>query len=195
MRAFTLFGLLVFCFSISFAQDRGTPLSAGDTAPNFTGLDQNGTEIDSRKLVQEGQTVLIFYRGAWCPVCKRHLSSLQDSLQLLLDKGVSVIAVSPETSESAEKIISKTGATFSVIQDPGYRIMKAFGVDFTVNKANVPNYYAFTLNKSRMANGNEDDQLPVPATFIIEKGGKIKWRHYDFDYHNRASVRDILREL
>lgn len=171
-------------------------LPVGTTAPKFTGIDQSGNNINSDKLLSEhNAVVLLFYRGAWCPVCARHLSQLQDSLQLILDKNVAVVVVTPETPQSMEKMINKTGATFSIVHDEGYKIMNDYKVAYTVSKQTVPSYYSFVKGMTNKANGNKDGQLPVPATYIIGKNGKIAYVQYDPDYSNRASVLDILNNL
>ncbi|MFC2125153.1 peroxiredoxin-like family protein [Bacteroidota bacterium] len=167
----------------------------GDTAPVVSGIDQDGEVFDSSVILENGPVLLIFYRGAWCPVCKKHLSTVQDSLQLLLDKGVSVIVVTPEKSESIQKIVKKTRATFSIIHDKDYKIMEAYGVSFKIGKETVLRHYNFVLNSTREANENTDDILPVPATYLIGKDGTVRYVHYDPDYRNRSRVSKILTHL
>lgn len=181
--------------AILHAQSHQTHLKVGDQAPAVIGQNQNGREVNVPDLLEDGPVVLFFYRGEWCPVCKRHLSNFQDSLSFIMDKGASVIAITPEQPESMEKMAKATKVTFELINDHDYAIMKSYGVDFKVTQENVPKYFDFTLTHTREANGNEDDVLPVPATFIIGQDGTIQWLHYDFDYHNRASVKDIIDHL
>ena len=74
-------------------------LSLGDHAPDFTAIDKDGKNYSLNDKLKTGPVVLIFYRGFWCPYCNKHLSSVQDSLKLIYDKGASVVAVSPEKPE------------------------------------------------------------------------------------------------
>lgn len=171
-------------------------LPVGSDAPTIVGTDQNGTNINSTELLKEhNAVVLLFYRGSWCPVCARHLTQLQDSLQLILDKNVAVLVVTPETPESIEKMTSKTGATFSIVHDQDYQIMNNYKVAYTISKETVPSYYSFVKGMTTKANGNKDGQLPVPATYVIGKDGKVAYVQYDPNYKNRASVQDILNNL
>ena len=171
-------------------------LSVGDTAPLFEGKDQNGKLVSlSESLEKSESTVLIFYRGAWCPYCKKHMAALQENLQEILDKGSSVIVVTPEKAESIEKMISKTEATFSIIHDEEYKIMDAYDLSFKIDKETVPRFYKFVLNATREANENEEDILPIPATYVIGKDGKIKFLHFDEDYRNRSSMEEIITNL
>ena len=170
-------------------------LEIGTKAPNFSGVDQNGNELELEKLLLEDNVLLIFYRGNWCPYCEKHLSALQDSLQMVLDKGTSVVVVTPEKSEAIQKMVGKTGATYSIVHDEDYKIMNDYKLAFKINKETVPRFYTFVLQKTRKANENEEDILPVPATYLIGKDGTIKYAHFDEDYRNRSSIKEILENL
>ncbi|MCH7612954.1 MAG: AhpC/TSA family protein [Candidatus Marinimicrobia bacterium] len=170
-------------------------LSKGDRAPLFEGVDQNGENINLAELLEKGSAVLIFYRGQWCPFCSKHLSELQDSLQMILDKGVSVIAVSPEKTENIKKTILKTNATFPILYDEGYKIMNAYGVAYKETTENVEKYNTYLKADLENANWDGSNTLPVPATYVIGVDGKIKYVHFNPDYKDRASVSEILKQL
>lgn len=187
---FVAIGLVV------LAQPASTHLKVGDKAPPVYGTDQHGRGVNTNNLLLgHNYVAIIFYRGVWCPVCRRHVSALQDSLQLLVENNVAVVLVTPEQPESVAKMADKTDATFPLIHDVGYQIMSNYGVNYTVSKETVSSWYKATNKRSTRANGNEDGQLPVPATFLINKEGIIQYIHYDVDYHNRAGVKDILDQL
>ena len=174
------------------AQSPGSMLKVGNTAPDFSGIDQSGTQIMLGESLKTGPVVLIFFRGSWCPYCNRHLSQLQDSLSLILEKGASVITVSPQLSEYSEKTIDKTGATFSILHDKDYKIMDDYHVSFHLDENTISRYSRHNLDQ---VNGNEDNILPVPATFIIGKDGKIVYIQYDPNYKKRSTVAEILNFL
>jgi len=169
-------------------------LQVGDFAPDFHGLDQTGDLVNLRESLKNGPVVLIFFRGSWCPYCNKHLSKFQDSLDYVLDKGASVIAVSPQIPEYNQKTINRTGATFSVIHDKGYRIMDAYHVSFAIDEETLKQYHRSGKHVER-ANANEDYILPVPATFIIGEDRMIRYIQYDPDYKNRSTVVEVLRNL
>lgn len=181
-------------FTNTHAQNKG--LQVGDTAPVFNGVDQFDSLLSSDDILDSSDNyVVIFYRGSWCKYCRKHLSALSDSLQLILDKNTSVVVVTPETPESREKMISSTGATFSIISDSSYQIMKAFGVDYVISKETVPKYRSHIISMSEKSNGNKDGVLPIPATFVVGKDGVIKWSHLDTDYTERSTIKQILEVL
>lgn len=172
-----------------------TGLKSGTLAPEFTATDNSGKTLDLKSLLKSHKAVvLFFYRGQWCPYCNKHIKQLEDSLHLLTNKGAYVIGVTPETADNINKTIDKTHASFSIIQDKGYNIMKAYKVNYTVDAdmfSKLKNY-GIDLEKN---NGNNDHVLPVPATYVIDRSGKIIFVHFDKDYTRRASVGTILKVL
>lgn len=170
-------------------------LNKGDNAPVFKATDNSGKSVDLKTLLKAHKSVvLFFYRGEWCPYCNKHIQQLQDSLQLLSNKGAYVIAVTPETSENIKKTVQKTHASFSIIQDKGYTIMKDYKVNYTLDDATATKYKGFGIDLNK-GNGNTDHVLPVPATYVINQSGKISYVQFNKDYTKRASVNDIMQVL
>jgi peroxiredoxin len=172
-----------------------TGLKIGDKAPGFIATDNSGKSIALKSMLKSHKAVvLFFYRGQWCPYCNKQIKQLQDSLQLLTAKGAYVIGVTPETSENINKTIDKTHASFSIIQDKGYKIMKAYQVNYIVDPAMFVKLKSYGVDLEKN-NGNTDHVLPVPATYVIDSSGKIIYVHFDKDYTKRASVSSILATL
>lgn len=172
-----------------------TGLKAGAKAPEFVSIDNSGKKIDLNTILKSHKAVvLFFYRGQWCPYCNRYIQRMQDSLQLLIDKGAYVIAVTPETPSNIGKTIEKTQASFSIVQDRNYQIMKDYQVNYTVDDVMLSklNTYGVDLEKN---NGNKDHVLPVPATYIIDPSGKITFVHFDKDYTQRPSIKTLLEKI
>jgi peroxiredoxin len=210
MIQFSVFLSFTLCLSVSLnAQSSKPPVSygidvnfdvpnglkPGENAPLFIAKDTNGSTVDLKEELENGSVVLIFYRGEWCPVCNRYLSNFQDSLSYVTSAGAKVFAITPEVASSADKMIEKTGATFTVVPDPTEEIMKSFDVLFSVTETYQEKIR--TKLKSDIATNNAKDEahLPVPATYIINQQGVIVYRQFDLDYHKRASVRDILTNI
>ena len=170
-------------------------LSVGEKAPDFRGPDQNGKSVHLKSLLREGPVVLIFYRGQWCPVCQRYLRNFQDSLDVLLNRNVNVVAVTPELKENVEKTIAHTGVTFSIISDENDRIIRDYGVSFGVTRSYQEEIRMNLFVDISFNNGQEQAVLPVPATYIIGQDGTIQARQFNPDYTKRASIRWILDHL
>lgn len=169
-------------------------LEVGTKAPDFKGTDQSGKVISLAKLLTNGDVVVLFYRGYWCPYCNKQLSQLNDSLAFITNKGASVIAIAPETAENVQKTIGKTKVNFSVLSDAGMEIMKSYKVNFAVDEKTVERYKGYGIDFNQV-NGNNGANLPVPATYIIGKDGKIKYAFYNPDYRKRTSVQELINHL
>ena len=113
MKRIAAIVLLLFVVNNAMAQAAPEGLFIASKAPDFKATDQNGREIRLKDLLKTGKVVLVFYRGYWCPYCNKALARLQDSLQLIKDKGATLLAISPEKPESISKTIEKTKAEFS----------------------------------------------------------------------------------
>ncbi|GAA4368683.1 peroxiredoxin-like family protein [Hymenobacter saemangeumensis] len=170
------------------------PLPVGSVAPAFKAKDAKGREVELKKLLKKGPVVLYFYRGQWCPYCNKQLSQLQDSLQLLTAKGAQVVVVTPETQENVGKTMEKTKASFSIVSDKGFVIMTAYHTAFTVDPATAQKYKGFGVDL-RQANAASDDVLPVPATYVIGRDGRIRFTYFNPDYKQRVSVRRVAAAL
>lgn len=170
-------------------------LQIGDKVENFSALDQHDELFTLNEALKKGPVVIIFYRGHWCPVCNKHLSHLQDSLQLIYEKGAAVVAISPEKSEFLKLTAEKSHASFSLLYDEGYKISDTFDVTFLPDSRLRIMYNTMLRANLKNAHSDESQRLPIPATFIIGQDGKIVWRHFDPDYKKRSSVSDIVKNI
>lgn len=198
MKKTILSALFAVASFVSFAQSTATEkpagLKAGDKAPLFSAVDQDGNKTDLKKLLKKGDVVLIFYRGQWCPFCNKQLIHLNDSLLMIKEKGATVIAVTPETAENIKLTIGKTKASFPILEDKGMAIMKSYKVNFQVDSNTVAAYKKYGIDFNTV-NGANGANLPVPATYIIGKDGIIRYAFFNTDYKKRASIKEILENL
>ena len=170
-------------------------LKVGDKAPDFTGYDQTGKQLQLKKLLEQRPVILLFYRGNWCPICNRYLKNYQDSLKVLTDQGFDVIAITPESIENVENTVKINSLTFTVIYDCQEKIMKDYDLMFNVTKAYQDKIQSsFSVDIAKY-NGRESAHLPVPATYIINREGIIVAVQFDPDYKNRATVKWMLKNL
>ena len=169
-------------------------LAVGDQAPMFEAKDAGGRKINLQQLLKKGPVVLYFYRGQWCPYCNKQLSQLQDSLHLLTAKGAQVVVISPENQDNIGKTTAKTKARFPIVHDQDFAIMKTYRTAFAVPPAVVTKYQGFGVDLLA-ANGANAAVLPVPATYIVGRDGKIKYAYFNPDYRRRASVKQVAAAL
>lgn len=193
--------LTIFSFSCK-AQDKNLKtvndakgLEVGQVVENFTAIDVNNNPISLEKTLENGPVVLIFIRGQWCPVCNKHMNTIQDSLKYIQEKGAQVIVISPEKPGFIEKTIEKSNAEFIVLYDEGQKISDYFDVTFNPDGKTKLIYNTVLGAKLKDAHTDDSERLPIPATFIIGKDKKIVWRQFDPDYKNRSSVYEIINVL
>ena len=181
--------------TFALAQIDDDHLMVGETAPLIVAKDQNGQQLNSLDILKEQQILLIFYRGNWCPHCKKHLSALQSHLKEFEKKGVYVMVVTPEKLEKTKETGEMYKNEFSIVHDAGNKIMMDYKVAFEVNEQTVPKYYEKLNERLATYNDNNNNVLPVPATYLIDKSGKISYVQYDPDYKNRSDFNEILNSL
>lgn len=188
--------LVFFSIAVSAQSESIYPegLKPGDVAPGFTAKDQDGKLFNLEEALKKGPVVVLFYRGQWCPYCNKQLSHFSDSLQLIKDKGATLLAVTPEIADNIKKTIEKTKTSFPVLQDEGMAIMKSYRVNFAVDEKTVTRYKNYGIDFDQ-ANGSNGANLPVPATYIIGQDGKVKYAFFNTDYRKRVSVKEILDNL
>lgn len=170
-------------------------ISVGAEVKNFTATGLNGMQFNLEEQLKKGPVVVMFFRGQWCPVCNKYLSRVQDSLEFILGKGASLIAISPELPENLAETKEKTKAEFILLHDKDYKIAKEFDVLFKPDRSTRILYNTALGANLDEAHGASEVLLPVPATFIVGKDSMIKWRQFDHNYNKRASIKDILRHL
>lgn len=187
--------LFVLCgFLSTNAQEAPEGLFINSKAPDFKAKDQDGKDVRLKDVLRQGKVVLIFYRGYWCPYCNRALKRFEDSLQLIKDKGATVIAVTAEKPENISKTVEQTKAHFPILFDEELKIMKAYEVEFEVQENTITRYRNTGIDLEKI-NGKDWKILPVPAVYIIDKESNITYRFFNQDYKKRPTVQEVLKNL
>lgn len=104
-----------------------TELKAGDKAPYFSGIDQNGNAISLTDFTEK-KIILYFYPKDNTPGCTAEACNLRDNYKLWLDKGYVVIGVSPDSVKAHQKFSEKYELPFPLIADTEKKILNAYGV-------------------------------------------------------------------
>lgn len=99
----------------------------GETAPDFTAKDQNGNTV-SLSDFRGKNVILYFYPQDNTPTCTNEACNFRDNYQSLLNKGFSVIGVSPDTEKSHKKFETKFNLPFPLIADPDRKIVEQYGL-------------------------------------------------------------------
>jgi peroxiredoxin len=165
----------------------------GDNAPNFTLKNATGKEVQLNDYLKKGPVVLTWYRGGWCPYCNMTLHYLQEQLLNIQLKGANLLALTPELPDKSISTTAKHQLKFEVLSDIGNKVAKEYGIVFKLTDAVAASYQkGFDLHAF---NGDESDELPLAATYVIDQNGAIVYTFLDAEYRNRAEAKDILAAL
>lgn len=169
-------------------------LTVGARAPRFRLPSATGESVSLAGLLAAGPVVLTFYRGAWCPYCNIALRALQQHHAEISARGAALAAVSPQIPDESLSLADKHRLPFSVLSDVGSDTAKQYGLAFDLpdDLAAVYDRLGFDLQR---VNGGHARTLPLPATYVIDREGVIRWAFVDADYTRRAEPADILAAL
>jgi len=169
-------------------------LKVGDEAPDFDLDSLDGTEYDLHDLLKKGPVVISFYRGGWCPYCNLELRALNKIYPEIKAKGAELIAISPEMPDRASVTANKNTLAFPLLYDRKAKVADEYNLVFELDDSLKPIYKSFGIDLEQV-NGDDDWELPVPATYVVGQDRKIKFAFADVDYKNRAEPADILEML
>lgn len=168
------------------------PLAVGDKAPTVKIKDIEGKTVSLGDLYVSGPTVLIFFRGGWCPFCNRHLAKLQEIKQDLIDECVRIVAISPDLPEFTKQAVKDQELDYLLLSDAKAGAIKAFGLAFRLDDATNARYLEMGIDLEKQS-GLTHHILPVPAAYVIDSEGVIRFVHWDADYKKRVDNEALLK--
>lgn len=168
------------------------PVKVSEKVPDSQVQNLDGEKINLSDFVNGKQTVLIFYRGGWCPYCNLQLASLNDIEKDLLNLGYQLVAISIDKPEKLKESIDKHALTYTLLSDSKAEASIAFGLAFRVDDK-----YNEMLKSHNMsledASGETHHILPVPAVFVLDKDGVIQFEYVNPDYKVRLNGEILLK--
>jgi peroxiredoxin len=169
-------------------------LKIGDTAPDFTLPDARHRAISLATLRQSGPVVVTFYRGQWCPYCDLQLRAYQEILPRVRALGATLAAISPQTPDETLSTAEKRNLEFHVLSDSGNMVARRWGLVWKVNATLDSLHKAFGVDLAK-SNGETSNELPVPATFVVERSGRIAFAHFDPNWGARLEPAALISAL
>jgi peroxiredoxin len=168
---------------------------AGDVLPRTANLvDPHNRPFDLARLANEKPLIVTFYRGGWCPYCNLELRAYQALLTEIHGAGAELVAVSPELPDHTMTTAEKNDVTFTVLSDGGGELASALGIRFTLSD-DVKPFYEKAGHALPDRNGDGAWALPMPATFVVERGGRIAEAFIEPDYRKRLDPKAALAAL
>jgi peroxiredoxin len=169
-------------------------LKKGQKMPDFNLPDAKGKNVRLKDLLRHGPVIVTFYRGSWCPYCNAQLSSYQHHLGELKAKGATLVAITPEKPDLVVLMEEKKKLEFPILTDKNNALAKKFGLAFTVTPELKQVYTKFGIDLEK-SQGTAEWLLPIPATYVVDKSGKIIFAHVNPDYTKRADPAELISVL
>lgn len=169
-------------------------LKEGARFPRATLPDQLGRPIDIASLLERGPLVVVFYRGGWCPYCNLELRAYQQALPRIVGEGGTLVAVSPETPDHTLDTAQKNELAFPVLSDTRGELADALGIRFRLTPEIKALYEKFGHDLPAR-NGDGEWALPMPATYVVGRDGRIAFAFVDPDYRSRAEPSAVVGAL
>lgn len=166
-------------------------LKVGDKAPDFELPGATGEPVKLSSLLAKGPVVINFYRGQWCPYCNLELRAFQQLLPEFQQANAQVIAISPELPDNSLSVTEKHDLAFPVLSDVGNTVARSYGLIFALAESLRPLYKGFGIDIPA-SNGDDTYELPVPATYVIDESGTVRYAYANADYTLRAEPAEVL---
>jgi peroxiredoxin len=165
--------------------------NVGARPPAFELPDHNGLPVSSADLLSNGRLVLLFIRGRWCPFCVGQMEAMNYIAAAIKSAGASLVAVSPQTEKQAFFMHDQHKFAFPLLVDAGNQIARQFGLVYRVPEEQQ-RLYRNTFVNLPFVNGDSSWELPIPATFVIDRDGSILVASANEDYTERPEPLEIL---
>jgi peroxiredoxin len=166
-------------------------LPAGAVAPEFALNDAAGRLVRSVDLLALGPLVIKFFRGRWCSYCVTELEAWRDLYEQLRERGALMVAVSPQTERQNDFMVGQHQLPFPILSDPGCALAEQFGLAYTVPEYHR-DYYLSILVNLPFINGDTNWRLPLPATYVIGRDGRVLFAEAHADFRVRPEPEEAL---
>jgi len=168
--------------------------TVGDKAPNFILENSDGERVSLHDLIEKGNVVLSFNRGNWCPFCNMEFNALQESVTEIKNAGANLVVISPQLPIMSRELKLKNGFDYDILYDKGNEVAKQFGIAFALPEPLRPIHEAFGMDIPAH-NGDISFELPLAATYIINKSGEITYAYLNANWMERAEPEDFIGSI
>ena len=169
-------------------------LPVGAKAPAFELPDHDGKMISSSQLLANRRLVLCFIRGRWCPFCVGQMEAMNPIRPQIEQAGATLVTISPQTVKQSYFMHDQHKLRFPLLSDAGNKIARQFGLTYRVPALQEAIYRRAFVNLP-FTNGDESWELPIPATYIVDRDSTILYASANEDYTERPEPSDIVRAL
>ena len=167
--------------------DQVRPLSVGSRAPAFAAQTVEGKLRSFSPDSYQKPTIVIFYRGGWCPYCNTQLSDLHTVEPKLRERGFEIVFISTDQPKLLYSSLKATDIHYTLLSDSHLEAAQAFHVAYHVNDATLAKMREYGVDLESTT-GTTLHELPVPSVFIIDTSGTIRYVYSNPDYKIRLGA-------
>jgi peroxiredoxin len=166
-------------------------LPVGGVVPEFALKDASGRMVRSADLLALGPLVIKFFRGRWCSYCVTELEAWRDLYGTLRERGALMVAIGPQIERQSDFMAGQHGLPFPVLHDAANALAEKFGLVYTVPEYHRA-YYLSILVNIPFVNGDKSWRLPIPATYVVGRDGRVLFAEAHADFRVRPEPEDVL---
>ena len=172
-------------------------LKPGARMPDFDLPNVEGRFVASRALLERGPLVVSFFRGGWCPFCTTELTALQQALPEIEARGATLVAITPDTGAALASAKRDNALGYEVLSDLDFGLGLQFGLVYRVPDRIRELYRGFDIDLGARHGSAHDEAwlLPIPATYIVDRRGIVRFAEVDCDFRRRMEPAAIIRAL
>jgi len=166
----------------------------GDAMPPFRAPDQNGRLVSLADMIADGPLIVSCNRGNWCAFCRIELRTLTEAHERFSSMGARVVSIMPERQQFVAELVREFAPPFPILTDLDNSYALELGLTFWIGERLTALLRETNLSLSDH-HGNDAWFLPIPATFVVGRDGRVKARFIDPDFRNRMEIDDIMEAL
>ncbi len=183
-------------------EDRVLPVGA--MAPDLALPDATtGRLVRSADLLALGPLIVTFFRGRWDPYCATEQELWRDLMPQVREAGALLVGVSPQTVRQSDFMAQQHGIGYPLLQDADCAVAAQFGIAYPVSQTMQQYYRSILVNLPFINSGKNvmappDSSvwhLPLPATFVLDRSGTVRFAEAHADFRVRPEPEDVLAAL
>jgi len=163
------------------------PLSVGNPAPVFSARTADGVLRKFSPDAYSKPTIVLFYRGGWCPYCNMQLSDMRLVEPKLRASGFEIVFLSTDQPKLLYSSLKATDIHYTLLSDNHLKAARAFHIAFHLDSATLAKQREYGVDLERTT-GTKLHELPVPSVFMIDTSGTIRFVYSNPDYTVRLGA-------
>jgi peroxiredoxin len=164
----------------------------GTLFPSFALPDHQGRYRSLESMHADGPLVISFNRGGWCPYCVHEIESWRDAVPELAGAGAKLVIIAGEASGRNDSLVNLMCDKAIVLNDVDHGVTLGLGLAFYAGPGLIARYYECGLDLSNIY-GSNSGILPIPATFVVDRQGVVRFAFVEPDFRIRAEPSDVIQ--